>query len=89
MGTGFRNERHLIVTRAKESKGKPDSSGHFGIFGGRFVPETLVYALDELTKAYQSLKRDRKFQAELSYYLSHYVGRPRPLYHAQNLSRLF
>jgi len=79
------------MTTAKENKtwkGKPDSSGHFGIFGGRFVPETLVYALDELTEAYQSLKHDRKFQAALSYYLSNYVGRPTPLYHAQNLSRL-
>lgn len=69
-------------------KGRPDSSGHFGIFGGRFVPETLVHALDELNRAYQSLKHDRKFQGELAYYLSHYVGRPTPLYHAQNLSRL-
>lgn len=67
----------------------PDSSGHFGIFGGRFVPETLVYALNQLTDAYQSVKRDRKFQAELTYYLNHYVGRPTPLYHARNLSRLF
>lgn len=75
----------------KESKtrsGKPDPQGHFGIFGGRFVPETLVRALDELTVAYQSLKRNRKFQAELSYYLTHYVGRPTPLYLAQNVSRL-
>ena len=76
------------MKKSKTWKG-PDSSGHFGIFGGRFVPETLVYALNQLTDAYQSVKRDRKFQAELTYYLNHYVGRPTPLYHAHNLSRLF
>ncbi len=52
------------------------------------MPETLVYALDELSQAYQSLRRDRKFQEQLSYYLSNYVGRPTPLYLANNLSRL-
>src|SRR3989338_7316716 len=73
--------------QSKKWKGKPDATGHFGIFGGRFVPETLINALDQLTAAYRSLKRDRKFQKELAYYLAHYAGRPTPLYEAQNLSR--
>ncbi|MDD5097272.1 MAG: tryptophan synthase subunit beta [Candidatus Omnitrophica bacterium] len=65
----------------------PDKSGHFGKFGGRFVPETLVYALDELEKVYSKLKHDKKFQGELADYLSDYAGRPTPLYLAKNLSK--
>ena len=71
----------------KTWKGKPDASGHFGIFGGRFVPETLMQALDELTSAYKLLKRNAKFRQELEYYLKTYVGRPTPLYEARNFSR--
>ena len=71
---------------SKKWKGKPDVSGHFGIFGGRFVPETLMGALDQLTYAYKAVKRDKKFQSELEYYLRTYVGRPTPLYEARNLS---
>ncbi len=74
------------VRETKKGKGKPDPGGHFGIFGGRFVPETLIEALDQLTAAYRTLKRDRKFQRELRYYLITYVGRPTPLYEARNLS---
>jgi len=65
----------------------PDKSGHFGIFGGRFVPETLIYALDELEKEYSKARKDKKFARELAYYLRDYAGRPTPLYLAQNLSR--
>ncbi len=65
----------------------PDQRGHFGAFGGRFVPETLIYALDELTKEYARAKKDKKFSAELDYYLSEYAGRPTALYAAKNLSR--
>ncbi|MBI4367773.1 MAG: tryptophan synthase subunit beta [Candidatus Omnitrophica bacterium] len=65
---------------------KPDERGHFGIFGGRFVPETLMEALRELTRTYRMLKRNTKFQLELKHYLSTYAGRPTPLYEAKNLS---
>jgi tryptophan synthase beta chain len=65
----------------------PDAQGHFGQFGGRFVSETLVYALDELREIYDNLKDDAEFQAEFDRDLSHYVGRPSPLYHAERMSR--
>jgi len=65
----------------------PDRSGHFGSFGGRFVPETLIYALDELGKEYLAVKKDKSFRKELSGYLSEYAGRPTPLYLAENLSK--
>ena len=64
----------------------PDKKGHFGIFGGRFVPETLMKALEELEKEYLRAKGDKKFQNELSYYLKEYAGRPTPLYLAKRLS---
>ena len=69
------------------TKTLPDKTGHFGIFGGRFVPETLIYALDELEKEYAASKRDKKFRNELSDYLSEYAGRPTPLYLARRLSK--
>ncbi len=65
----------------------PDRTGHFGLFGGRFVPETLIYALDELEKEYSLAKKDKKFARELVFYLREYAGRPTPLYLAKNLSR--
>jgi len=65
----------------------PDASGHFGPYGGRFVAETLTGALDELTDAYHRYLRDPEFQAELDADLSHYVGRPSPLYLAERWSR--
>lgn len=65
----------------------PDAKGHFGIFGGRYVPETLIYALDELEQAYQKAKKDPAFQEQFRYYLRHYVGRPTPLYYAERLSK--
>jgi len=65
----------------------PDKSGHFNGFGGRFVPETLVYALDELEKEYAKAKRDKGFRQDLGYYLKEYAGRPTPLYLAKNLSK--
>jgi tryptophan synthase beta chain len=65
----------------------PDSKGHFASFGGRFVPETLIYALDELEREYKKAKRDRKFLRQLDYYLAEYAGRPTPLYLAENLSQ--
>jgi len=65
----------------------PDASGHFGPYGGRFVSETLIHALDELEAIYNKLKDDPEFQREFDYDLAHYVGRPSPLYLAERLSR--
>jgi tryptophan synthase beta chain len=65
----------------------PDKKGHFDGFGGRYVPETLIYALDELEREFKKAKRDKKFIRELDYYLKEYAGRPTPLYLAANLSR--
>lgn len=65
----------------------PDASGHFGPYGGRFVSETLITALDELDAAYKLLKDDPAFQAEFDRDLAHYVGRPSPVYHAERWSR--
>ncbi|MEH6578194.1 MAG: tryptophan synthase subunit beta [Amphritea sp.] len=64
----------------------PDEGGHFGAFGGRYVSETLMAALQQLEQTYEKLKRDPEFQAEFDYDLAHYVGRPSPLYHAERLS---
>ena len=66
----------------------PDETGHFGIFGGRFVPETLMTALTELEAAYQEARADDKFQEEFDYYLREYAGRPNPLYCAEKLTKL-
>ncbi|NPB08426.1 MAG: pyridoxal-phosphate dependent enzyme, partial [Aquificae bacterium] len=65
----------------------PDERGYFGPFGGRFVPETLMYALEELEEKYLSLKEDENFLKELDYYLKEYAGRPTPLYFAEKLTR--
>jgi len=65
----------------------PDRSGHFGEFGGKFVIETLMPALQELEKLYNEARNDPEFQKQLKFYLQHYVGRPSPLYFAQNLTR--
>jgi tryptophan synthase beta chain len=64
----------------------PDAQGHFGRFGGRFVPETLMAPLIELEKAYASARRDRKFQVRLAALLRDYAGRPTPLYFAARLT---
>ncbi len=64
----------------------PDAAGRFGAFGGRYVPETLIRALDELAVEYDKACQDAAFQAELASLLKNYVGRPSPLYHAKRLS---
>ncbi len=64
----------------------PDENGHFGIFGGRFVPETLMPALEKLKSDYEAIRFDKEFWSEVDYYYKNYVGRPSPLYFAQNLS---
>jgi tryptophan synthase beta chain len=66
---------------------QPDERGHFGPYGGTFVAETLVHALDELQRAYERYRSDPEFQAEFRYELKHFVGRPSPVYHAARLSR--
>ena len=65
----------------------PDKKGHFGQFGGRYVPETLMPALLELERAYEHYRHDREFREEYKYYLRQYVGRPNPLYFAEKLTR--
>lgn len=64
----------------------PDELGRFGAFGGRFVPETLMDALQRLTEAYAALRDDRAFWSEMDELLTNYVGRPSPLFHARRLS---
>ena len=71
---------------AARQRALPDAGGHFGRFGGRFVPETLMAPLVELTKAYESAQRDGRFRAELATLLCDYAGRPTPLYFARHLS---
>ena len=65
----------------------PDAHGHFGPFGGRYVPETLIHPLMELEAEYFRTQHDAEFQRELSYYLKEFVGRPTPLYFAERLTR--
>ena len=67
----------------------PDERGHFGPYGGVFVAETLIAALDELKAAYARYKDDPEFRAEFEYELKHYVGRPSPIYHARRWSEHF
>jgi len=65
----------------------PDERGHFGMFGGRFVAETLMPLILEVEKAYDAAQQDSSFQAEFDYYAKHYVGRPSPLYFAERLTQ--
>jgi tryptophan synthase beta chain len=65
----------------------PDAQGHFGPYGGRYVPETLMHPLQELEAEYFRAQHDAEFQQELSYYLREFVGRPTPLYFAERLTR--
>ena len=64
----------------------PDKKGHFGIYGGKFAPETLMPALAELEAAYLAAKKDKEFQSELDYYSREFIGRATPLYYAKRLS---
>lgn len=71
----------------KENKKFPDERGYFSSFGGKFVPDTLMYALGELEENYLRAKKDARFKKELNYYLTEYAGRPTPLYYAQGLTK--
>jgi tryptophan synthase beta chain len=73
----------LIISLAMKV---PNERGYFGSFGGRFVPETLMYALEELEEEYQKVKEDPSFWQEFEYYLREFAGRPTPLYFAKNLT---
>jgi len=64
----------------------PDERGYYGSFGGRYMPETLMPAVEELAGAYHQAKADPEFARELDYYLANYVGRPSPLYYATGLT---
>jgi tryptophan synthase beta chain len=70
-------------------RSSPDKKGYFGDFGGRYVPETLISALDELGKSYTKIARSVAFKKKLAYYLKSYAGRPTPLYFAERLTRKF
>jgi tryptophan synthase beta chain len=74
------------AARAKKKKNDTRSSGRFGAYGGRYVPETLMAALEELQRAYEDARRDAKFRRELQRLLREYAGRPTPLFPAQRLT---
>jgi tryptophan synthase beta chain len=76
-----------FVSKFNDLTRLPDARGHFGAYGGRFVSETLSFALDDLAKTYLSLRDDPDFQAEFDYDLAHFVGRPSPLYLAERWSK--
>jgi len=75
------------VNPCKDFYSLPDERGHFGIYGGKFVAETLMQPLEELRQAYEKVKKDPTFQAQFDYDLAHYVGRPSPLYYAERWSK--
>src|SRR5438128_10644662 len=72
---------------ATTSETLPDAHGHFGPYGGRFVPETLMHPLHELEQEYFRSQHDPEFQREFQYYLKEFCGRPTPLYFAERLTR--
>jgi tryptophan synthase beta chain len=72
---------------ADVSAAVPDAAGRFGPYGGRFVPETLMNALRQLTECYEQARHDPEFHKQLDYYLTQYVGRPSPLYFAERLTK--
>src|SRR5258706_3358931 len=75
----------MNVQHPNSSRSSPDERGHFGLYGGRFVAETLMPLVLELEAAYARAKSDPAFQAEMNGYLEHYVGRPSPLYFAERM----
>ncbi|MHA1916737.1 MAG: tryptophan synthase subunit beta [Candidatus Ranarchaeia archaeon] len=68
---------------------KYPKNGKFEQYGGQFIPETLMIAVEELEKAYEQAQKDHKFQEQLEYYMKHYAGRPTPLYYAENLTKKY
>jgi tryptophan synthase beta chain len=78
-----------VSDRVNSLRTGPDEGGHFGIFGGRFVAETLMPLVLDLEKAYEDAKKDPAFRQEMDYHLKHFVGRPSPLYFAERMSEHF
>jgi tryptophan synthase beta chain len=76
----------MSITTEVAARRDPDARGYFGAFGGRFVPETLVAPVEELTAAYLAIRADAAFRAELEHLLAHYVGRPTPVHDAVRLA---
>ena len=79
--------KEMLPIFANETKAPPDARGRFGSYGGRFVPETLIPALDELVEAWTAARADPAYRAELSSLLSSYAGRPTPLFRAERLAK--
>ncbi len=77
----------MATKKSPAAQTQPDPLGHFGEFGGKFVPETLMPALEELEEEYRLAQADETFKSEMAALSSHYVGRPTALYYAENLSR--
>src|SRR5216117_2317113 len=76
----------MATATIRATKVSRNTSGRFGVYGGRYVPETLMAALDELERAFEKAKRDRKFQSRLDELLRQYAGRPTPLFFARRLT---
>src|SRR5262247_1669114 len=79
----------MTVQQLNSFRTGPDERGHFGLYGGRFVAETLMPLILEVERAYEASKTDKSFAAELGYYRNHYIGRPSPLYFAPRLTEHF
>jgi tryptophan synthase beta chain len=79
--------KELTVSEKIDFAAFPDARGHFGRYGGRFVSETLMAALEDLEAVYNRLKDDPQFRADFDYDMAHYVGRPSPLYFAERLTK--
>ena len=79
----------MNADRSNSFQSGPDQDGHFGIFGGRYVAETLMPLILEVEAAYREAEQDPEFQRELAWYLAHYAGRPSPLYYAERLTQHF
>src|ERR1700686_3487261 len=77
----------MSVQQPNSFRTGPDERGHFGIYGGRFVAETLMPLILELEKAYAQAKADPAFRSEMEFHLTHYVGRPSPLYFAERMTQ--
>src|SRR5690606_2460661 len=76
----------ISMHKPESYRSGPDESGHFGIFGGRFVAETLMPLILEVERAWDAARSDEAFARDFDYYAEHYIGRPSPLYHARRLS---
>ncbi len=77
----------IVMQKPESFRSGPDESGHFGIFGGRFVAETLMPLILSVERAYTQSRNDPSFQQEFDYYAKHYIGRPSPLYFAERLTK--